>query len=55
MLKIKMIGAFFLFGIASGQKSESSLADRVDFQTFELDSEVQDLVWCGVNDENVLV
>jgi len=31
------------------------MADRVDFQTFELDSEIQDLVWCGANDENVLV
>jgi len=29
--------------------------DLVDFQTFELDGEIQDMMWCGANDETILV
>jgi hypothetical protein len=35
--------------------SSSSKADLVDFQTFELDGEIQDMMWCGANDETILL
>ena len=34
------------------RESEKALA--VDFQTFELDGQVHDLMWCGQNDEIIL-
>ena len=34
----------------SGSKSSA-----VDFQTFELDGDVHDMLWCGSNDEIILV
>jgi hypothetical protein len=27
--------------------SIDNLADRVEFQTFELDGEIEDMMWCG--------
>lgn len=35
--------------------STDNLADRVEFQTFELDGEIEDMMWCGQNDETILV
>lgn len=32
-----------------------NMADLVDFQTFELDGEIKDMMWCGATDETVLV
>lgn len=31
------------------------MADFVDHQTFELDGEIQDMMWCGNSDEIILV
>ena len=31
------------------------MASSVDFQTFDLDGQVHDLMWCGFNDEVVLM
>ena len=31
------------------------MASAVDFQTFDLDGQVHDLMWCGYNDEVVLM
>ena len=31
------------------------MASQVDFQTFDLDGQVHDLMWCGYNDEVVLM
>ena len=33
----------------------SDMAARVDFQTFELNGSVEDMMWCGTNDETILV
>lgn len=35
--------------------SNKSMADKIDFQTFDLDGQVHDLMWCGFNDEIVLM
>lgn len=45
---------------ASSSNSSSSgyqkdMASAVDFQTFDLDGQVHDLMWCGYNDEVVLM
>mgnify|MGYP000879428181 CR=1 FL=1 len=34
---------------------QSNMADFVDFQTFELDGEIDFMMWCGAQDETVLV
>ena len=46
----------------TGSESNSSsngfhkdMASAVDFQTFDLDGQVHDLMWCGYNDEVVLM
>lgn len=31
------------------------MALNVDYQTFELDGHVHDMLWCGTNDETILV
>jgi len=31
------------------------MAAKVDFQTFDLDGQVHDLMWCGFNDETILM
>ena len=40
-------------GNGYGGTSDKALA--VDFQTFELDGQVHDMLWCGQNDEIILV
>ena len=37
------------------KKNDSNMADKVDFQTFDLDGQVHDLMWCGFNDETILM
>ena len=39
------------FGVTDTPK----LGDSVDFQTFELDGEVRNILWCGNNDEIILL
>jgi hypothetical protein len=41
--------------VAQNRPSSSAFADRVEYQTFELDGEIQDMMWCGQNDESILV
>jgi hypothetical protein len=35
--------------------AELGVADRIEFQTFEIDGEIENMMWCGKNDEAVLV
>ena len=35
--------------------SRGDFASTIDFQTFELDGHVHDILWCGSNDETILV
>ena len=46
--------ASFILPVYS-QNRQSTFADRVEYQTFELDGEIQDMMWCGQNDESILV
>jgi len=34
---------------------QKDMASNVDFQTFDLDGQVHDLMWCGYNNEVVLM
>jgi photosystem II stability/assembly factor-like uncharacterized protein len=45
----------YLSGQANAQKTNYALADRVEFQTFELDGQITDMMWCGRDDETVLL
>ena len=36
-------------------KKPTNMAANVDFQTFDLDGQVHDLMWCGYNDETILM
>lgn len=40
---------------SSSSSSNSNMSSAVDFQTFDLDGQVHDLMWCGNNDEVVLM
>jgi len=40
---------------ANARGAEQGMADFVDFQTFELDGEIDFMMWCGAQDETVLV
>ena len=51
MLK-KVIGWTIPTALAYNSRSTS---DHVDFQTFELDGEIEDMMWCGPKNEVVLV
>ena len=42
-------------GNTGSSSSRSVMSAAVDFQTFELDSEVKSLLWCGNNDEIILL
>ena len=35
--------------------SRNTMSSSIDFQTFELDGEVKNLLWCGTNDEIILL
>jgi hypothetical protein len=35
--------------------ASSRNSDSVEFQTFELDGEIRDMMWCGNSDENILI
>ena len=39
----------------TASNSNKSMADKIDFKTFDLDGQVHDLMWCGFNDEIVLM
>jgi len=41
--------------LTQARSSNDNLADFVEFQTFELDGEIEDMMWCGSNDETILV
>ena len=49
------IAGFSYSVVAQNRPSSSAFADRVEYQTFELDGEIQDMMWCGQNDESILV
>lgn len=40
---------------SSRDDRSSNMSAAVDFQTFDLDGQVHDLMWCGYNDEVVLM
>ena len=42
-------------GSSSKGDSGKDMSSSVDFQTFDLDGQVHDLMWCGNNDEVVLM
>jgi hypothetical protein len=46
---------FCLSAVGQSRTSVQGFADRVEYQTFELDGEIQDMMWCGQNDESILV
>ena len=39
----------------AGGKAPNNMSAAVDFQTFDLDGQVHDLMWCGYNDEVILM
>ena len=41
--------------MGGGSSRAQAMQNAVDFQTFELDSEVKSLLWCGNNDEIILL
>lgn len=41
--------------LLNARTTTGSKADLVDFQTFELDGTIEDMMWCGANDETILV
>lgn len=49
------LGAAQRMNKSSNRSSGPNMASAVDFQTFELDGQVHDLMWCGANDEIVLL
>ena len=56
-----LCAATALLGVASARMGAGSsnnnqrMSQAVDFQTFELDGEVRNLLWCGNNDEIILL
>jgi phage pi2 protein 07 len=50
---LSVVGAQSRYG--SGGNTGSDMSLSVDFQTFELDGQVHDMLWCGSNDEIILV
>lgn len=54
-----MITKSVLIGICALMRtlvhSRSDFSSTIDFQTFELDGHVHDILWCGANDETILV
>lgn len=51
---LKIFTALLSAALAYGTV-QSSFADTVDFQTFELDGNVKNMLWCGPQDEIILV
>jgi hypothetical protein len=47
-----LTGLFSTFTLAG---SYNDLASTIDYQTFELDGHVHDVLWCGDNNESILV
>ncbi len=37
------------------KKQAAQSSSAIDFQTFDLDGQVHDLMWCGYNDETILM
>lgn len=53
--KLACAGIALLTPAGARRTNDADLTDFVDFQTFELDGTIQDMLWCGSDDENVLV
>ena len=49
--------AFLLSGVSltTGASAKVGMKDNIDFQYFEMDAEVEDMMWCGQENEAVLV
>ena len=54
MIPLALAASTILLGAASARTVEN-MADYVDFQTFELDGEITNMLWCGSSDESILV
>lgn len=39
----------------ASKSKDTNMAANVDFQTFDLDGQVHDLMWCGFSDETILM
>ena len=55
ILSSSLVSARMGNGSSSSGNSRSAMSAAVDFQTFELDGEVKNLLWCGNNDEIILL
>ena len=40
---------------SSGNQVQAAYTDQVKFQTFEIDESLIDILWCGTNDDVILV
>ncbi len=38
-----------------GQPANSANTDQIDYNKYELDSQINDMMWCGSNNEAILV
>lgn len=50
-----MVGYALTAAFAANTQQSDALADRVEFQTFEMDGVIQDMMWCGSKHEVILV
>ena len=50
-----LILASLLFFSAQITVNAVDMSDYVDYQTFELDGEIENMLWCGTNDETILI
>ena len=57
MMKVNLACVIFAALIATfgDARQSSDNSDFVDFQTFEMDGEIEAMNWCGSNDETILV
>ena len=55
ILSSSLVSARMGNGSSSSSNNRSTMSASVDFQTFELDGEVKNLLWCGNNDEIILL
>ena len=49
------IGVLLMAVVSQARLDANNAKDFVEFQTFELDGEISDMMWCGTNDETILV
>ena len=55
MLALTLLTSSCLAAIGHPRIYNDDISDRVEFQTFTLEGEVQDTLWCGPRMEHLLV